>query len=277
HREGGAVRPLRRRGVRGRAAGDELRGRAARRRAHPRPGREAPVPVRGEDLPRDRQRRRRHDRRQRDADAQRADPRRRREAVPSEERGPQPRCGLTAVPRRSRPDRCVANRLCLMCRSRLAMMEADSAEASIMRIVSVLSMSLVLTITTFAFGADEPRLKLMDEELSIQELRPLERHVWVLTLEGKWGTPAKPGVKHYVNVIFPNGASASHRVLSEDYAANAQFPVLIQDPDLVRNQVPRGAKLTVVISADKAVTAADAPEVISEPFVTPWPLDRPIV
>jgi hypothetical protein len=157
------------------------------------------------------------------------------------------------------------------------MMEADPAETSTMRIISVLSLSLVLTLTTFAFGAEQPRLKLVDEELSIQELRPLERHVWVLTLEGTWNTPAKPGAKHYVNVIFPNGASASHRVLSEDYAAKGEFRVLIQEHDLVRNQVPRGAKLTIVISADKAVTAADAPEVISEPFVTPWPLDRPIV
>jgi hypothetical protein len=146
-----------------------------------------------------------------------------------------------------------------------------------MRIVSILSLSLILTPATFASGAEQPRLKLVDEELAIQELRPLERHVWVLTLDGKWSTPAKPGVKHYVNVIFPNGASASHRVLSEEYAGKGEFRVLIQENDLVRNQVPRGAKLTVVISVDKAVTSADAAEVISEPFVTPWPLDRPIV
>ena len=146
-----------------------------------------------------------------------------------------------------------------------------------MRTAAVLSLSLAFILAAFAFGAEPPRLKLVDEELSIQELRPLERHVWVLTLEGKWGAPPKPGVKHYVNVIFPNGASASHRVLSEEYAGKGEFRVLIQENDLVRNQVPRGAKLTVVISVDKAVTSADAAEVISEPFVTPWPLDRPIV
>jgi hypothetical protein len=168
-------------------------------------------------------------------------------------------------------------RLFLICRFPAAMMETGSLETSLMRFALILSLSLPLIFTSFAAGRDEPRLTLMDEELSIQELRPLERHVWVLTLEGKWKTPAKPGVKHYVNVIFPNGGSSSHRVLSEEYAAKGEFRVLIQDPDLIRNQVPRGAKLTIVISVDKPVTSADAPEVISEPFVTPWPLDRPIV
>jgi hypothetical protein len=146
-----------------------------------------------------------------------------------------------------------------------------------MRTAAVLSLPLAFTLSVFAFGAEQPRLKLIDEGLSIQELRPLERHVWVLTLEGEWKTPARPGVKHYVNVFFPGGASASHRVLSEEYAAKGEFRVLIQEKDLIRNQVPRGAELMIVISVDKAVRAPDAPEVISEPFVIPWPLDRPIV
>ncbi len=146
-----------------------------------------------------------------------------------------------------------------------------------MRIAAVLSLALPLLLTTAAYSADAPRLVLMDEGLSIQEIRPLERHDWILTLEGKWNVPPKPGVKHYVNVILPNGAVASHRVLSEGYAAKGEFRVVIQEKDLLRNQVPRGAKLTIVISQDKAVTAATDPEVISEPFVTPWPLDRPIV
>jgi hypothetical protein len=146
-----------------------------------------------------------------------------------------------------------------------------------MRSAAVLSLSLTLLLTTSAFSADPPRLVLSDEELSIQEIRPLERHDWILTLEGKWSTPPKPGVKHYVNVIFPNGAVSSHRVLSEDYARKGEFRVVIQEYDLIRNQVPRGAKLTIVISQDKMITSATDPEVISEPFVTPWPLDRPIV
>jgi hypothetical protein len=146
-----------------------------------------------------------------------------------------------------------------------------------MRIAAVLSFSLTLLATTTAYSADPPRLVLKDEGLSIQEIRPLERHDWILTLDGKWSVPAKPGVKHYVNIIFPNGAVSSHRVLSEDYARKGEFRVVIQEHDLIRNQVPRGAKLTIVISQDKAVTSATDPEVISEPFVTPWPLDRPIV
>ena len=145
-----------------------------------------------------------------------------------------------------------------------------------MRYTPFLALIVALTFVPFT-AADPVRLVLMDEELSIQELRPLDRHVWVLTMEGKWTNPTKPGVKHYVNVFFPNGGGASHRVLSEEYARKGEFRVLIPEPDLIRNKVPRGAKLTIVISVDKPVTSPDAPEVISEPFETLWPLDRPIV
>ena len=146
-----------------------------------------------------------------------------------------------------------------------------------MRSAAILSFSVTLLMTTLAFGEDQPRLTLMDEGLSIQEIRPLERHDYILTLEGKWNVPATPGVKHYVNVIFPNGAVSSHRVLSEEYARKGDFRVVIQEYDLIRNKVPNPAKLTIVISRDKAITSATDPEVLSEPFVTQWPLDRPIV
>jgi hypothetical protein len=146
-----------------------------------------------------------------------------------------------------------------------------------MRVAAVSSLILALSLTTIAFGADEPRLVLTDEGLSIQEIRPLDRHDYVLTLEGKWSTPATPGVKHFVNVIFPNGVVSSHRVLSEEYARKGEFRVVIQEYDLIRNKVPNPAKLTIVISRDKAITSATDSEVLGEPFVTPWPLDRPIV
>jgi hypothetical protein len=41
--------------------------------------------------------------------------------------------------------------------------------------------------------------------------------------------------------------------------------------------VARGGTITVVISADRAVKSARAPEVISAPFEVRWPMDRPVV
>src|SRR4051794_36138792 len=111
---------------------------------------------------------------------------------------------------------------------------------------TTLALAALLSLTA-ATRAEAPRLTLMDEGLAIQELRPLERHVWVLTLEGRWKTLPKSGVRHYVNVFFPNGAVASHHVLSEDFARLGEFRVLLQEKDLVRNKVPRGANLTIVI------------------------------
>ena len=120
-----------------------------------------------------------------------------------------------------------------------------------MRSAAILSFSVTLLMTTLAFGEDQPRLTLMDEGLSIQEIRPPERHDYILTLEGKWNVPVTPGVKPYVNVIFPNGAVSSHRVLSEEYARKGEFRVLIQEYDLIRNKVPNPAKLTIVICATR--------------------------
>ena len=50
-----------------------------------------------------------------------------------------------------------------------------------MRIAAILSLSFPLLLTTAASSADPPRLVLEDEGLSIQEIRPLERHDWILT------------------------------------------------------------------------------------------------
>jgi hypothetical protein len=171
----------------------------------------------------------------------------------------------------------VSSQLFLIYAVHLVMMEIASTETFIMRFAAVLVFSFTLLPTTNASAADQPRLTLIDEGLSIQEIRPLERHVYILTLEGTWSSPAKYGVKHYVNVIFPNGAVASHRVLSEEYVRKGEVRVLIQEHDLICNNVPRGAKLTIVISQDKGIQAASDAEVLTEPFVTPWPLDRPIV
>ena len=143
-----------------------------------------------------------------------------------------------------------------------------------MRITALLSLLIGSTIT---FGAEPARLMLSDEKRAIQELRPLDRFAWVLTLEGKWKAQSPPSVKHYVNVFFPNGASASHRVLSEDYARKGDFRVVIQENDLLRNGATGDTRLTIVVSQDKAVTSVTDPAVMSEPFVTAWPLDRPLV
>src|SRR5689334_4284937 len=77
------------------------------------------------------------------------------------------------------------------------------------------TVGLGLTLAGATRAADAPLLHLTDEGLPLQELRPLDRHVYVLTLEGAWKQPAKPGLAYHVNLLFPNGQSYSHRVLDD--------------------------------------------------------------
>jgi hypothetical protein len=127
-----------------------------------------------------------------------------------------------------------------------------------------------------ALSADEPPLRLTDPGLPLQELRPLDRHVWVLSLEGKWKQPPKPGIFYHVNLIFPNGQSYSHRVLDDLLFAAGEVRCLIPEYQLARNGLARSGRFVVVVSARRPVTSATAPEVVGESFEVRWPMDRPI-
>ena len=126
-------------------------------------------------------------------------------------------------------------------------------------------------------AAKAPPLRLSDPNLPLQELRPLDRHVWVLGLEGEWKQPALLGVGYHVNLIFPNGQSYSHRVLDDATFRVGEVRCLIPDYQLLRNGLASGGKFTIVVSARRSVTTAKATEVVSAPFEVRWPLDRPIL
>jgi hypothetical protein len=126
-------------------------------------------------------------------------------------------------------------------------------------------------------AADKPRLELADEKLPLEEIRPLDRRVFVLALEGTWKQPPVSGVARYVNLFFPDGGSYSHRVLNEELARAGEIRVLLPEYQLIRHGVARGGTITVVVSAGRSVSSAAAPEVVSTPLAVGWPLDRPIV
>ncbi|HEY7313629.1 MAG TPA: hypothetical protein VH643_30035 [Gemmataceae bacterium] len=138
------------------------------------------------------------------------------------------------------------------------------------------TIGLVLLSIAPAFAADGPVLGLSDPGLPLQEIRPLDRHVWVLALEGKWKQPPTPGFSYYVNLLFPNGGSYSHRVLDDATFAAGEVRCLVPEYQLVRNGAARG-RFVVVVSARRTVTSAKAPEIISEGMVVNWPMDRPIL
>ncbi len=158
-----------------------------------------------------------------------------------------------------------------------------------------------------AIAADKP--KLIDEERPLQELRPLDRHTYVLTLEAEWGVPDKEfqiprpaeDKAHYVNIFFADGGVYSHRVLGApvfargsdrflDYpervargqaAADPMFlkgevRCLIPDVQLIRHNVAKVHKFAIVVSMDKPVDTLDSDKIITQPIEISWPMDRPI-
>jgi hypothetical protein len=142
----------------------------------------------------------------------------------------------------------------------------------------VCSLTLTVGPASFAGPADQPPVELTDEGLALQEIRPLDRHVYILTLEGKWNRPRKDDdMKHYVNILFPNGRSASHRVLNESLVRKGEIRCVIQEYDLINNGVAKGGDFEIVISERRPVDSASAKEVISDALKVKWPLDRLIV
>ncbi len=164
-----------------------------------------------------------------------------------------------------------------------------------------LTLTLVLGFATTATAADKPRLEVSDPGLPLYELRPLDRRVYVLTLDGQWNQPATKGVAYYVNILFPNGRAYGHRaetgdprnlnqlrmevqdgvpvykVVEDSLFRRGEVRCVIQDYQLARNGLAKGGKFTVVVSSGKSVASATAPEVVSNAFEVTWPLDRPIV
>ena len=139
---------------------------------------------------------------------------------------------------------------------------------------SGLGLALLVSTTTFA---TEPPLRLSDPNLPLQEIRPLDRHVWVLSLDGVWKQPAMAGIVYHVNLIFPNGQSYSHRVLDDAAFRLGEVRCLVPDYQLLRNGLAQGGSFTIVISARRSVTSALADEVVSVPYDVRWPMKRPIL
>ena len=142
---------------------------------------------------------------------------------------------------------------------------------------SVLSLLLTLgAVLGFAApAAAQAQLTLADPGLPLQELRPNDRYVYVLTLEGKWKQPMPAGVPYYVNVLFPEGGGYSNRIEDEGALARGVVRVLIQ-PSKHPCHGPSTGHLLVVVSARHPVCSTTEADVVSQVVAVRWPLDRPI-
>ena len=154
-----------------------------------------------------------------------------------------------------------------------------------------------------AFAADKPQLEIKDIGLPLHELRPLDRRVYVLVLDGYWNTPAVSGTPYYINVFYHNGRTSSHRAIDDPGARPGEQSIMVrdrntgrwqlqqvyspfrlgevrvvlQDYELINNQVAQSGMMWVGVSAARPVPNAYAPGVVSNIVPLKWPLDRAIV
>ena len=135
----------------------------------------------------------------------------------------------------------------------------------------------VLVLLGFAGAAPaKSQLVLFDVGLSLQESRPLDRRVYILTLDGKWNQPAAAKAVYYINFLFPDGGSYSHKVLDDDLFPKGEVRCVIQGYQLTRHGISKGGKFSIVVSEGRAVTSAQDEKVISDVKEFSWPMERRI-
>ncbi len=145
-----------------------------------------------------------------------------------------------------------------------------------MRTLSVLSLTLAACLSAAPVRAASPPLVLSDPGYALWEIRPLDRRVYVLTLEGDWKAPSDPDAGYYVNIEFPDGNVVTHRVLNDPMFWKGDVQCLLMEYQWRRNQFQKGDKLTVFVTQEKPTVPPDDQKIVSNRLVVAWPFDRPI-
>ncbi len=132
-------------------------------------------------------------------------------------------------------------------------------------------LGLVLGLPAAATAA---KLELSDGKYPLWELRPLDRRVYVISLDGNWKTPPVPRASYMLTVRFPNGRTYSHRPINELLFQRGEMRFMVPEYLLVRTGVARGGKLDLYVT--QRLPAGAGAEVISNTVTVSWPPRRSI-
>ena len=146
-----------------------------------------------------------------------------------------------------------------------------------MRPLCTFSLTLSLALGFGGLATAKHQLELTDDGLPLQELRPMDRRVYILTLDGKWEQPPAADTTYYLNYFFADGGSYSHKVDDVPMFRKGEVRCIIQGYQLTRHGVARGGKFSVAVSAGREVTSPEAPEVISNVKELTWPMERRVI
>jgi hypothetical protein len=158
-----------------------------------------------------------------------------------------------------------------------AIMDGTPPEVSIMRTLSAISLTLAACLSAVPAQAASHQLVLTDPGYALWEIRPLDRRVYVLTLQGDWKAPADPDAGYYVNIEYANGGVVTHRVLDNRMFWKGDVQCLLIQYQWEKNHFQKGDTLTVFVTRKKPGIPPDDQEVISNRLEVAWPFDRQVV
>jgi len=137
-----------------------------------------------------------------------------------------------------------------------------------------------LTLAVFLAAAPAclaaPQVFLSDPALPLWEMRPMDRHVYVLSLEGDWRTPPAWDAEYHINVEYPDGAVVENRPTVERFFRKGEVQVLLMQYQYQKH-VRKGDVLTVFVTKRLPGGGPDDWEVVSNRLAVAWPFDRDVV
>jgi hypothetical protein len=139
---------------------------------------------------------------------------------------------------------------------------------------AVWALGLALLLAAASARAEAARLELTDGNYPLWEIRPLDRRVYVVSLDGTWKSPWKRGASYQLTIAFPDGTTYAHRPINDELFALGEMRFMLPEHLLKKTGVAKGGKLKLFVT--ERVTAGASPEVISNTLELNWPLKRPI-
>ena len=138
-----------------------------------------------------------------------------------------------------------------------------------------LALAACLAAAPACFAARQ--IVLNDPHLPLWEMRPLDRHVYVLTLEGEWKAPPERDAEYFVNIEYPDGAVVQHRPTYDLLFRRGEVQVLLIQYQYEEHHLQRGDTLRIWITKQKPGGEPDDQEIVSNRLDVAWPFDRDVV
>jgi hypothetical protein len=140
--------------------------------------------------------------------------------------------------------------------------------------LTILAIALLFAAPTAA-ADDKPLIELTDDGLPLWEIRPLDRHVLIVTLEGKWNRPPDPDAVYAVNIVYPKGERVSQRI-DDPLFFKGEVRAALVEYQWLKGGLTAGDKIGIEVTRKRAAQGPDAAEVVSNRLNLTWPLDRPV-